>query len=267
MPKLDIIYTHFEKKPMLKEIEPPWVCPSCSGELAWRNDLLYCESLNCAEKIQKVIYNFAQKLKIVGLGPASIIKLDISSIDDLYQLTRNDIEEKLSSKALGDKLFTQIEKSKNADLQTLLPAFSIPLFGKTAAEKLCNHVESVHDITQSSCEAAGLGPKTIHNLLEWKNSMDFANTVWDWKVRHKSLGKTGELVVITGKLSTYKNKEQAKGVLQGHGYMVRERVTKDTKYLINESGVASAKTQRAEAAGIKIVTNLKDFLEKKHGST
>ena len=39
--------------------------------------------------------------------------------------------------------------------------------------------------------------------------MDFANTVWDWKVRHKSLGKTGELVVITGKLSTYKNKEQS----------------------------------------------------------
>ena len=42
---------------------------------------------------------------------------------------------------------------------------------------------------------------------------------------------------------------------------------KNTKILVNESGIPSAKTKKAEAEGISIVTNINELLEKNHGST
>ena len=63
-------------------------------------------------------------------------------------------------------MINEIEKSKKSDLQTLLPAFSIPLFGRTASEKLCGEVSEINEINADSCKKAGLGPKVTNNLLK-----------------------------------------------------------------------------------------------------
>jgi len=44
-------------------------------------------------------------------------------------------------------------------------------------------------------------------------------------------------------------------------------LTKDVTILINESGTESSKTKTAKSKGIKIITNLKQLIGEKNGST
>ena len=52
-------------------------------------------------------------------------------------------------------------------------------------------------------------------------------------------------------------------VLEKYGYVVKSNLTKDVTHLVNESGIASAKTNKAEQLGIKIINNIKHLLEEK----
>ena len=174
---------------MFAEILPPEFCPSCNSTLVRKNDLLYCENVNCTAKTEKVVQHFARTLKIKGLGPRSIEKLGLSSIDDIYNLRRDYTVLKLGSELVTDKLLLEIEKSKQAQLQELLPAFSIPLLGRTASEKLCTVVEHISEIDVETCGKAGLGPKVTHNLLHWYNTQylnayEFLPFKWEHEVQN-----------------------------------------------------------------------------------
>ena len=68
----------------MQAIEAPEFCPSCESSLEWRNELLYCVNSLCPAQVQKRIEHFAKTLKIKGLGPKSIEKLDISSFHEIY---------------------------------------------------------------------------------------------------------------------------------------------------------------------------------------
>ena len=245
------------KDQMFREILPPTECPSCDSDLSWVNDQLFCYNTECSAKVEKVIHNFAQVLKIKGLGPKTIEKLGVSSIEEIYALDYSQIENRLGSKLLSDKLLRQINESKNVGLQELLPAFSIPLFGRTASEKICNHVSHVSEITEETCNKAGLGPKTTENLLDWIASTNWNLLPFSWETTSKAENTSPLLeVVISGKLSSFKTKKDAEPFLAERGFVLKDNVTKNTKFLINESGVASAKTKKAEATGIEIITNI-----------
>lgn len=247
----------------MKEILPPTHCPGCNSELEWINDLLYCLDSSCANKAEKIIGHFSSSLKIKGLGPATISKLQLTDINDIYALNREDVITKLNSTALADKLLAQIENSKSVDLQTLLGSFSIPLFGKTASEKLCSHINNIEEITEQKLLEAGLGEKTTQNFMCWFEN-DFVHKYRDlpftWKT---STTKTTEglVVVITGKLTSFSTKEVAKRALQKAGYTVKTSITKDTDILVNESDIVSVKTNKACAMGISIVTDINELLE------
>ena len=58
----------------------------------------------------------------------------------------------------------RLEKSKSSKLQELIPAFSIPLIGRSAAAKLCSVVSDVEEINESTCSQAGLGPKLLRTF-------------------------------------------------------------------------------------------------------
>ena len=248
---------------MFAEILPPEFCPSCNSTLVWRNDLLYCENVNCTAKTEKVVQHFARTLKIKGLGPRSIEKLGLSSIDDIYNLRRDYTVLKLGSELVADKLLLEIEKSKQAPLQELLPAFSIPLLGRTASEKLCTVVEHISEIDLQTCDKAGLGPKVTHNLVQWYNTQylngyEFLPFKWENEVQNTQEEKG--VVVITGKLETFPTKAIAKALLQKKGYVVKENLSKGTDFLVNESGIASSKTKKATEMGITVITEINELI-------
>jgi len=117
-------------------ILPPTHCPSCNTELVWVNHLLYCRNVLCPAQSSKKVEHFSRSLKIKGLGPVAIRKLEITYLPEIYAYSQQDMAEALDSTKLAAKLFAEIGNSMKVSLNRLLPAFSIPLVGKSASGKL-----------------------------------------------------------------------------------------------------------------------------------
>jgi NAD-dependent DNA ligase len=249
---------------MLREIVPPSDCPSCGSSLRWINQLLYCKSTVCGAQKQKKIEHFAKTLKIKGLGPAAIEKLDIQDFDQLYELDVDYITSALNSEKIAIKLKKEIDNSKSAPLNLVLPAFGIPLIGNTATKKLSETVENITEINADTCKRAGLGPKATENLMSWLSKDFYAFydgcLPFDFKfVTEQKVERKG-VVCISGRLKSFKTKADATETLSSLGYEVKSSLTKDVTILVNESGIESAKTKQARDSGVNIVTNLSEFL-------
>ena len=258
---------------MKQAIQIPDVCPSCGTSLELINDQLFCNNTSCPAKNSKIVEGFTKTLRIKGLGPKTINKLDLEYIEDIYELTEEFIEERLGSEKIAKKLIHEIGISKNANLQDLLPAFAIPLFGSTASQKLCNTINHIDELTEKRCSEAGLGPKVTTNICSgyetaYKNR--YCRLPFTWKAdvfEGVPVVDINEVVCITGRLKSYRTKADAKKVLEKFGFRVKDTLTKDVTILINESGIESSKTKSAESKNIRIVTNLTQLIGEKNGST
>jgi len=248
-----------------EKIIAPSTCPSCSSELEIVKDQLFCRSKVCPAQSTKKVEHFAKILKIKGLGPKTIDKLDLYSIPDIYAISSDEINAAIGEK-LGDKLLSKIEASKHVDLTTLIAAFSIPLIGTTAATKLTSVVKHIDEINEASCLKAGLGPKACESLMGWLVN-DFYGTLESLPFDFKASAETptplveanGKSVCITGKLLDYKNRTLAGEFLKSLGYKITTSVTKSTHFLVDEEGKQSSKRTKAESYGIPII-NIKDLI-------
>jgi NAD-dependent DNA ligase len=249
----------------MQQILPPTNCPACGSILEWEKDQLFCVRTACGGRTHKMIEHFAKTLKIKGLGPRTIEKLEINSIYDLYQLPLEMMIDILNSEKLAVKLHREIQSSKNTDLVDLLPAFSIKLIGRTASAKICSKIRNIAEIDEEVCKEAGLGPKATDNLLNWliedfTDGYDRLPFRWQQLTKIESKSADKGIVCISGKLKSYSTKAAAKKILEQKGYLVKSSMTKDVNILVNESGIESAKTRAAQSKGITIITNLKDLI-------
>jgi DNA ligase (NAD+) len=247
-------------------INAPTNCPCCRSTLEWSNDLLYCRNTECSATNSKQVEHFASSLKIKGLGPSTIQKLSLSSILDIYALTLEDIVSALGSEKLASKLFDEITQSQSRPLNLVIPAFGIPLIGKTASDKLSKVCSSISDITAATCKEAGLGEKATNNLLTWlesKQNYEFLPFSFKFDNRLEVASSNTDpvgIVCISGKLNSYPTKQQATVELEKLGFIVKSDLTKDVTILVNESGKETAKTKKASISGVLIVTDLKKFI-------
>ena len=243
----------------------PTECPCCSYKLELVNDQLYCRNTACGAQLSKKVEHFCKTLGIKGMGSRTIEKLGLADITELYYLEADEVTSQLGSEKVAIKLLDEIEKSKAADLATIISSFSIPLVGQTASKKLCEVVASVDEISFETCKQAGLGDKVTENLLTWLET-DFQEMreFLPFSFRsEKSSGShsTGKTVCITGKLNSYKTKTEAYKALESMGFKPVESVTKTTDYLVDVEDIGSAKRKKAESLGITIITNLNTFLK------
>ena len=253
---------------MLVDIVPPTDCPSCGAGLTFANDLLYCFNVTCCAQRQKKIEHFSKTLKIKGLGPASIEKLNLQDFDEVYSISLDYITKSLGSEKLATKLYDEIKNSHNAPLELVLPAFGIPLIGKSATKKLSDTVECLTQIDINACQSAGLGPKATDNLLTWLDEEFYSwydgQLPFDFKFSSTSRSSNSSMgtVCISGRLKSFKTKALATEALEKLGYRVKDNFTRDVTVFVNESGIESSKTKQARESGIIIITDLKSFLEK-----
>lgn len=246
-------------------IEIPTNCPCCNYKLELVNDQLFCRNQACSAQLEKKVEHFCKTLGIKGMGSKTIEKLQLADITELYYLEQDQVCSAVNSERVGLKLLAEIERSRNADLATVLSAFSIPLIGRTASTKLCSVVNHVDEINATTCKQAGLGDKATQNLLSWLET-EFC------EIRHflpfsfraeqtSTTAISGKNICITGKLSSFKTKAEAYKQLEQLGYTVVESVTKTTNYLVDEEDKGSTKRKKAEQLGIKIITNLDTFIK------
>lgn len=249
---------------MFTTIEAPLYCPSCGETLLWKDPLLFCNNSSCPAKNSAKVQHFAKTLKIKGLGPANIAKLGLSKISHIYEMNQEEVQEKLNSVAIGASIYAEIQESKKCTLIDLLPAFSVPLIGKTASQKLCEVIDSIYDLNNEVCKEAGLGPKATDNLLHWYQTEFLEELKWlpfSFEVdRRPTTAKVMGVVCISGKLKTFSTKSEAEQVLTRKGYVVKSSLTNDVTHLVNESGIESSKTKKARDRGVSIITNLNQLI-------
>lgn len=247
------------------KIEIPTECPSCSYKLVRVNDQLFCENSNCTARFGKRMEHFAKVLGIKGLGPRTIEDLELACLEEIFYLDEEEVKARLGSARLAEKLLSEIENSKNASLDKVIAAFSIPLVGQTIAKRICAVIDDIDDITEEKCKEAKLGAKAAANLITWLNT-EFAEIreflPFSLQVTHTTtVVQNGQTVCITGKLVSYKTKNDAYDALIKAGYSISESVSKKVDFLVDEGDSSSSKRVKAESLGIPIVTNLKQFLE------
>lgn len=248
-------------------IQIPTECPCCSYPLETINDQLYCRNGACSAQLNKKVEHFCKTLGIKGMGSRTIEKLGLADITELYYLDESEVISQLGSEKVAHKLLAEIEKSKLADLATVISSFSIPLVGQTASKKLCEVVTSVDEISFEMCKQAGLGDKVTQNLLTWLET-DFQEMreflPFSFRSQKSSNAVSNQKTVcITGKLNSFKTKTEAYKALESMGFKPVESVTKNTDYLVDEEDKGSTKRKKAESLGITIITNLNTFLEEK----
>lgn len=247
----------------MQKIVPPTHCPSCDSELELVNDQLFCRDSGCPAQTAKKVEHYAKTVKIKGLGPKTIEKIEFEDISEIYKLDREFYVD-LLGKALGNKLMDEIEKSKEQPLSTFISAFSIPLIGKTAGDKLAQVTDNIDAISYEMCKTAGLGDKAATNLCDWLAT--------EWEEVYKFLPvkiiksklpapSLGISVVLTGKIPGY-TRPKLTEELKTLGFEVKSSVSSKTDYVLAGSNRTQSSTEKkAEGLGIPIVNSLEELVE------
>lgn len=250
------------------KIEMPTSCPSCGGKLELVNAQLFCRnSESCPAQSSKLLENFCKKMKLKGFGPATIEKLGLVRISELFYVTLEELHEAVGVKT-GDKLAKELEDKLHGEMEfgQFLGSLGIPLIGEVAARKLAVNFNNLEDV-----KADG---KAGENLKSWKDSLvgkDIMEVPWKFggakeNVVNLATESLGISVCITGSLKDFKNRTDASSHLESLGFTVKKSVTKDVKYLIceDESKRSSSSYLKALEHGIPVIS-INELIENTKG--
>ena len=267
--------------------DSPEYCPICQGEISFKEEngitRAYCENPNCSGKLINRLDHFCGKkgLDIKGLSKITLEKLInygwLNNIEDIFKLEeyRTEWANKPGFGTVSvNKILNAIEGSKKSSTAKFICAIGIPLIGKVASEALAKKFgnyktfrEAVNNNSQELYEIAGIGEVMIQTLLNY----DFteADSIFDKYIEEMrpvvfiSVSKKleGKTFVITGKLKTFKNRNEIKSAIENEGGKVTDSVSSKTNYLINNDVEStSSKNLKAKQLNIPIITE-EDFLE------
>ena len=268
-------------------LEIPKICPYCGKPTEIRKDndseVLYCTNEQCESRLINRLEHFCGKkgLDIKGLSKATFEKLIdwnwINNIEDVFYLS-NHRNEWIKKSGFGiasvDKILKSIEEHKHTILDAFISAIGIPLIGRTVAKDLINYFETYEDFRNA------VNDKDYHfyNLNNFGEEMDNSIKNFDYteadkiskflifetpvvnnnKINDNLAGKT---IVITGKLTNFKNRAELKSVIEAHGGKVVDSISAKTDILINNDvNSTSSKNKAAQARNIPIISEL-DFIQ------
>lgn len=267
--------------------DSPEYCPICHGEISFKEEngitRAYCENPNCSGKLINRLDHFCGKkgLDIKGLSKITLEKLInygwLNNIEDIFKLEEHETEW-ANKPGFGtvsvNKILNAIEGSKKSPTAKFICAIGIPLIGKVASEALSKKFgnyktfrEAINNNSQELYEIAGIGEVMIQTLLNY----DFteADSIFDKYITEMrpvvfisaSKKLEGKTFVITGKLKTFKNRNEIKSAIENEGGKVTDSVSSKTNYLINNDVEStSSKNLKAKQLNIPIITE-EDFLE------
>lgn len=266
-------------------IDIPKICPICGGatKISCDNDskTLICDNDMCAGRLINRLDHFAGKkgLDIKGLSKATLSKLIewgwVSAPADLYNLAQYR-DEWIAKLGFGqksvDRVLQSIEESRQPTLDSFISSIGIPLIGKTISKDLLNYISSYEDFRE---KAETKWDFTSINGFAYSK----ANAIWSFdfseadKVREymnftveeqpqSEQTLDGMSIVITGRLTTYKNRAELQQAIEARGGKVVGSVSKNTTYLINNDNMSnSAKNVAAKKLGIPVLTE-EEFSQK-----
>ncbi len=266
-----------------KKIEKPRICPACNSELTEIGAHLFCPNRLCKPRLVAALDHYAGKnaMNIDGFSESTALQLverkHVAKPSDLYALTAEDLA---SLEGFKDKkitnILTAIEKSKTPKLDAFIYAIGVEGVGRVAAKDLAARFKSVDGIINATEEeliamenVGEITAKAIvayfkdeSNLAEL-NALAAAGVAPTWSDEKKEGVFSGQSVVLTGTLSTFKRSEAQKLIEERGGVCQSSVTAKTTLVLAGEE--AGSKLAKAQKLGIKIIdeTEFKQMLEQK----
>lgn len=263
-------------------------CPYCNSNLTIINNngikILKCENNKCNQKLINKLEHFCSKshgLDIKGLSKATFEKLIdwgwINNIEDIFNLYTHK-DEWTNKPGFGaksvDKILKSIEEHRHTTLDAFISAIGIPLIGRTVAKDLTNYFETYEDF-RNAVDDDKYDFSMLDNFGEEMNksikNFDYVEAdriskflIFETPVVNNiqiNNSLTGKTIVITGKLTTFKNRAELKAVIESHGGKVSDSISGKTDLLINNDvNSTSSKNKAAKARNIPIVSEL-DFMK------
>ena len=269
-------------------LEIPCNCPVCGGATEVRQinegQFLYCTNASCTAKIIKLFALFVGRdgLNIDGMSEATLEKFIakgfLHEFSDLYHLDRHK-DEIISMEGFGqksyDKLIQAIEVSRKTNLPKVLYGLGIAGVGLATAKLICKHFQYDFAAMEQAgveelSEIEGIGEVIAQAFVKYFASEENRTMVDRLlaeldiqieKVDATSQTLAGQVIVITGSLELYENRNALKDAIEAKGGKVTGSVTAKTNYLINNDiASTSSKNKKAKELGVPIITE-KEFAE------
>ena len=258
------------------DIQPPTVCPACGGELVkLREDGVHLFCLNrtsCRPQAIARMAHFASRqgmdIETFSTRTAGLFydELGVRSAADLYHLDR---EKLVALKGFGEKktekLFAELEKSKDCELDAFLFAIGIPNIGKKTAYDLMAHFGTLEALMGASEQelvdiedVGGIVAASITEYFADEENRRFVNRLLEAGVRPQMHAQQdagtlfeGMTFVLTGTLPTL-SRAQAQEMIRKNGGKATGSVSKKTSIVLAGES-AGSKLDKARELGVSII--------------
>ena len=258
------------------DIQPPTVCPACGGELVkLREDGVHLFCLNrtsCRPQAIARMAHFASRqgmdIETFSTRTAGLFydELGVRSAADLYHLDR---EKLVALKGFGEKkaekLFAELEKSKDCELDAFLFAIGIPNIGKKTAYDLMAHFGTLEALMGASEQelvdiedVGGIVAASITEYFADEENRRFVSRLLEAGVRPQMHAQQdagtlfeGMTFVLTGTLPTL-SRAQAQEMIRKNGGKATGSVSKKTSIVLAGES-AGSKLDKARELGVRII--------------
>ena len=255
------------------DILPPERCPACGGALTQRGAHIFCLNRNtCRPQAIARMAHFAsrQGLDIESFSEKTAElfydELGVRTADELYALEKGQMTVlKGFGAKKADKLISELEKSKDCELDAFLFAIGIPNIGKKTARDLMEHFGTLEALMIAKDEeltalddVGEIVAASITEFFAQEDNRAFVKKLLDHGVKpqvhaQESAGTAfeGMTFVLTGTLPTL-SRAQAEEIIRRNGGKAAGSVSKKTRIVLGGES-AGSKLEKARALGVRIM--------------
>ncbi len=253
------------------EVKKPVICPACGYVLQETGAHLFCPNRVCVPRVVAALDHYASKnaMNIDGFSESTAMQLverkKATKFSDLYTLTAEDLAQLDGFKDKKiNKLLDEIAKSKTPTLDAFIYAIGVEGVGRVAAKDLAARFQSMENLQKATVEELialeNVGEITANAIAAYfaneENiaqlaALENAGVKPVWSNEKKEGVFSGEAVVLTGALSSFKRSEAQKLIEERGGVCLSSVTAKTTLVLAGEE--AGSKLDKAKKLGIKII--------------
>ena len=254
------------------DLPKPETCPACGSKLSEIGAHLFCTNrVSCKPQTVARLAHFASRqgmdIESFSSKTASLFydEMNLRTADQLYELDR---EKLVTLRGFGekkaDKLFEELEKSKQCEPEAFLFAIGIPNIGKKTAADLMSHFgsfDALRETTREELEALeNIGGIVASSILDFFQDTEnqrlvhalLAHGVSPKMAKAQSGTKfDGMTFVLTGTLPTL-TRAQAEEMIRQNGGRTAGSVSKKTSIVLAGES-AGSKLDKARTLGIRII--------------
>lgn len=258
-------------------VEKPVVCPACGSMVKEVGANIFCTNEKCPPRVVQKLTHYCSKnaADVEGMSEATLTVLyeqkNLRRFSDLYRLKAEDFQglEGFKEKKINN-LLSAIEKSKRIPLDRFLYALGMGGIGRVAARDLAEYgsIDAVKSLTFDELIAMeNIGEITANAICAYfanqENAAEldrlFACGVTPFVQKRTATGAfAGQIVVLTGSLSSLSRAEAQKRIEEAGGVSASSVTGKTTLVIAGES--AGSKLEKARKAGIPVIGE-EEFLQ------